>query len=241
LYWRFRPSYIVIAVPKSDMFRGSKPNSDWGEAQKAAFFKKPLILTSGKTSIQRYYDLEWLALLVTDVSDIAVRGILSQLIEEGKIHEAGFLYRWMTPAELNSIVVFKKMLGKIDSLKKWRHFLHEAVHTTIRYSLHPNSTYFKSATNYDQSQAWWSQQQKSRNFDLYYLKCLSNGKNKVLSRCSEFTSRTGGTTAAGNQMLLKKEQWLEVGPMQIKDDECDSINVRVLDNRVTISKSYWKI
>jgi len=44
-----------------------------------------------------------------------------------------------------------------------------------------------------------------------------------------FTSREGGTTAKGNQMLLRKEQWLEIGAMQSNDEGYESINTRTLD------------
>jgi len=45
----------------------------------------------------------------------------------------------------------------------------------------------------------------------------------------EFTSREGGTTATGNKMLLRKEQWLEVGAMQIDDEGYELISIGALD------------
>ena len=47
----------------------------------------------------------------------------------------------------------------------------------------------------------------------------SNQKADIVSRCSAFASKEGGTTAAGNQMLLRKEHWLEIRAMQIDDED----------------------
>jgi hypothetical protein len=50
-------------------------------------------------------------------------------------------------------------------------------------------------------------------------------KTPILSRCLAFTSGEGGTTAAGEQTLLRKEQWMEIGVMQLDDDDREEINI----------------
>jgi len=62
-------------------------------------------------------------------------------------------------------------------------------------------------------------------FDLYYCKGSSNGKEDALSRCPEFTSREVGTTESGDQMLVKKEQWPKVGEMQIEEEHYKAVNI----------------
>jgi len=58
----------------------------------------------------------------------------------------------------------------------------------------------------------------------------SNAKADILSRCLAFTSKEGGTTSATNQTMLRKEQWLEVGAMELDlDDNFESIQISAIE------------
>jgi len=187
------------------------------------------LFTSGKTPILRHYDSNRPALVETDASDFAIAGILSQKFEDSKLHPVSLICRKLTPAELNYDVHDKEMLAIVFSIRKWRHFLQGAEHKTIIYSDHHNLTYFKTAVSLNRRQARWAEDFQSFNFDLFYRKGSSNLKADTLSRCPEFTSGEGGTMAAGNKTLLRKEQWLEVGAMQIEDEEMSCINIGAMD------------
>jgi hypothetical protein len=117
------------------------------------------------------------------------------------------------------------MLAIVFSLWKWRYFLQGAYHKTIIYSDHQNLTDFKTAVSLNRRQARWAEELQTYNFDLFYRKGCSNQKADTLSRCPAFTSREGGTTAAGQQMLLRKEQWMEIGAMQLDYDDREEINI----------------
>ena len=52
-----------------------------------------------------------------------------------------------------------------------------------------------------------------------------NQKADTLSRCPAFTSKEGGTTAASQRRLLQMEQWVEIGAMQLDDDNREEINI----------------
>jgi hypothetical protein len=69
----------------------------------------------------------------------------------------------------------------------------------------------------------------SFNFDLFYQKGAANAKADILSRCLVFTFREGGMMAAGKQTMLRKEQWLEVGAMQLDETEIGCINIGAID------------
>jgi len=111
------------------------------------------------------------------------------------------------------------MLAIVYFLKKWKHSLQGATHKTIIYTDHQNLTYIKSAVVFNCCQARWAEGLKQFSFDLYYKKGSTNAKVDSLAMCPAFTSREGGTTLATNAALLRKEQWLEVGAMQIDNDE----------------------
>jgi hypothetical protein len=157
-------------------------------------------------------------LVETDASDFAIAGILSQKFEDGKQHPVSFISRILSQAELNYHAFDKEMLAIVFSLRKWRYFLQGAEHKTIVYSDHQNFTYFKTAVALNRRQARWAEEPQAYTYDLFYHKGFSNQKTDTLSRCPAFTSREGGTSAAGQHTLLRKEQWVEIGAIQLDDD-----------------------
>jgi len=224
-YRRFIHNFSAIVSPITDLFRQDVKFA-WGEAQEAAFLKITILFTSGKTLILRHYDPDRQALLETDASDLAIAGILSQTFEDGKIHLVRFVSRKFNPVELKYEVYHKEMLAVVFSLTKNWHYLKGAVHKTTTFSDHHNLIYIKSAILLNRRQARWAEEHKKYNFQLLYRKGSSYAKADILSRCLVFTSKGGGTTSATNQTMLEKEQWLDVGEMQLDfDDRIEFIQI----------------
>jgi hypothetical protein len=121
------------------------------------------------------------------------------------------------------------MLAIVFSPRKWRHFLQEGQHKTIVYSDNQNLTNFKTAVSLNSKQARWAEDLLSFDFGFFYRKGSVNTKADTLSRCPVFTSGQGGTTVAGRSTLLRKDQWLEVGDMQIDDKEIRCGNIGAMD------------
>jgi len=228
-YRRFVPGYAAIVSPITNLLRGTVKTIVWGEAQEAAFLKVTILFTSGKTPILRHYDPSQLALVDTDSSDLAIAGILSQKLEDGKLYPVSVISRKLSPADFDYDVFDKETPAVVYSLRKCRYFLHGAEHKTIAYSDHQNLTYFKTAITLNSRQARWAEELMMFDFDLYYRKGSVNGKANIFSRCPEFTSKEGGTTAVRNMSLLRKEQWLEVGAIQMDDEEYSTIQIGALD------------
>ena len=224
-YQRFVPGYAAIVAPITDLLRGKTKEIHWKEAQEKAFLKITIILISGKTPFLRQYDPNRPALVETDTADFTIAGILSQKFEDGKLHPVSFSSRKLSQAELNYDVFDKEMLAIVFSHRKWRYFLIGAKHKTIVYSDHQNLTYFETAVSLNRRQARWADELQTLSFDLYYRKGSSNQQADTSSRCPAFTSKEGGTTAAGQQTMLRKEQWLEVGAMELDDTDYEEINV----------------
>jgi hypothetical protein len=58
----------------------------------------------------------------------------------------------------------------------------------------------------------------------------SNAKADILSRRPVFTSREGGTSSATNLAMLEKEQWLEVGAMELDfDNRIETIQLSAME------------
>jgi len=187
--------------------------------QEATFWTSTILCTSGKSPIMRHYDSNQPLLLETVTSTFPIGGILSQHFKHGMIHPVGFLSRQFSQADLNYDVFPKEMLAIVWVPKWWRSFLQGSVHTTIIYTNHQNLTYFKSSIKLNREPARWAEELATCNFDVFDRKGSSNGKANALWRRPELTSREGGTTATEKQTLLRKEQRLEVGAMEIEDDQ----------------------
>jgi hypothetical protein len=227
-YCRFIHNFSAIVSPITDLLRQDF-KLEWGEAQQAAFLNITILFTSGKTPILRHYDPDRPGLLETDASDIAIAGILSQKFEDGKIHLVRYVSRKLNPAEINYDVYDQEMLPAVFSLRKNRHCMQGAVHKTTIFSDHQNLTYFKSAVLLNRRQARWSEELKQYNFQLLCRKGTSNAKADILSRFPAFTSREVGTTFATSQTMLDKEQWLEVGAMELDLDGYESIQILAME------------
>jgi len=227
-YRRFIHNFSAIVSPITDLLKQDF-KVEWGEAQEAAFLKITILFVSGKTPILRHYDPDRPALLETDPSEFAIAGILSQKFEDGKVHPVRFISRKLSQAEMNYDVYDKEMLAIVFSLQKDRHYLPGAEVETTIYSDHQNVTYFKTAVLLNRRQARWSEELKQYNFQLFYRKGTSNAKADILSRCPAFTSREGGSTSATNQTMMDKENWLEVGAMELDLEEYETIQISAIE------------
>jgi RNase H-like domain found in reverse transcriptase len=64
----------------------------------------------------------------SDVSDYTTGTVLSMLCEDGKWHPCAFLSKGLNDVERNYDVHDKEMLGIIQVLEAWRHYLEGAKH-----------------------------------------------------------------------------------------------------------------
>jgi hypothetical protein len=135
----------------------------------------------------------------------------------------------LSPAELNYDVYDKEMLAVVFPLQKNRNYLQEAIHKTTILSDHHNLTYFKMVVLLNQRQARLAKELKQYNFVLLYRKGASSAKADILSRCPAFTSREGGTTSATSQTIVDKEQWLEVGAMELDVEQYKPIQISAME------------
>jgi hypothetical protein len=75
-------------------------------------------------------------------------------------------------------------------------------------------------------QAGWAEDLKMFNFELFYRKGTANTTADILSTCPAFTSREDGNVAVfKNKTMLDKEQWLEIGTMELDSDNYDTIDI----------------
>jgi len=240
-YRRFIPNFAGIVAPITDLLRGDGKNFVFGDAQEAAFLKITVLFTSGATPIMRHFDQNRPAMIETDASDFAIGAILSQKFEDGKIHPVSFLSRKMSDAEFNYDVFDKEMLAIVYALEKWRQFLQGSEFKTTIYSDHQNLSYYTTKVVLNRRQARWALLLKGYDFVIVYRKGSQNQKADILSRCPAYTFREGGTTAISTEPLLGPDQWLEVGAMEIEDEDFQEICIGAMEVGLLLPEQKEKI
>jgi hypothetical protein len=193
-YQRFIKGYAGIVAAITDTIKGDGKNFEFGEAQKAAYYKICILFATENTSILRNYKEDRPAMVETNASDYAMGAVLSQRFEDGKIHPIAFISKKFSPAELNYQIYDKEMLAIVYAMKQWRCYLQGAIYTTVVYSDHIHHQYFNETNQLNRQQARWAETLQEYNFRIVYRKGIENGIADALSRCPEFTTREGGTT-----------------------------------------------
>ena len=89
----------------------------------------------------------------SDTSDYATGAVLLMLCEDEKWHPCAFLSKGLNDVERNYDVHDKEMLGIIQALEAWRHYLKGATHEVEIWTDHQNLQYFMSAKKLNHCQA----------------------------------------------------------------------------------------
>jgi len=78
----------------------------------------------------------------SDTSDFATGALLSMICEDEKWHLCAFISKGLNDIERNYDVHDKEMLGIIQVLEMWRHYLEGAKHDIDIWTDHQNLKYF---------------------------------------------------------------------------------------------------
>jgi hypothetical protein len=120
------------------------------------------------TPILGYFDPKKVCMVETDASDFALRAVLSQRGDNGRLHLVAFHSRKFTPVEINYEISEKELLAIVDSFKVWRRYLEGVIHTVQVYSDHQNLEYFTTMKVLNRCQARWAQELTGIDFKIFY-------------------------------------------------------------------------
>jgi RNase H-like domain found in reverse transcriptase len=91
----------------------------------------------------------------SNASKAATGIVLTQLDSNGDQHPIAFLSKTFSETERKYKIYDRELLGIIQALKEWRHYIQGSGHTMIVYSDHKNLTYFQTAQKLNDQQARW--------------------------------------------------------------------------------------
>ena len=81
----------------------------------------------------------------SDASKVATGAVLTQLDSNGNRHPVACLSQTFMDTKRRYEIYDRELLGIIQALTKWRHYLQGSGHTTTVFSDHKNLTYFRMA------------------------------------------------------------------------------------------------
>ena len=186
-YRKFIRNYSKIAKPLTDLTRTTE-TFIWNDEALTAFETLKTAVTSAP--VLKHPDPRRPFILETDASDFAIGGALIQDYDNVK-HPVAFYSRKLNNAEINYTVHDKELLGIVESLKHWRHYLVGSTHPIAIYSDHKNLLFFQEKRILSQRHARWAQTLSEYDFNLCYLPGKHNLTADALSRREDLAPEKG--------------------------------------------------
>jgi hypothetical protein len=182
-YRKFISHYSELARPLNDLTKKDK-EFEWStecqeafDTMKKRFMKEPVLLMPDQSKPFQ---------IKSDASKVATGTVLTQLNLNGDQHPIAFLSKTFSETERKYKIYDRELLGIIQALKEWRHYIQGSGHTTIVYSNHKNLTYFRTAQKLNDQQARWSLYLSGFDLKLIHLPGIKMVQSNALSRRPDY-------------------------------------------------------
>jgi RNase H-like domain found in reverse transcriptase/Reverse transcriptase (RNA-dependent DNA polymerase) len=182
-YWKFISHYSELAQPLNNLTKKDKKFEWTADCQKGFdtmkkwFTEEPVLLMPDQS---KPFQIE------SDASKVATGTVLTQLNSNGNQHPVAFLSKTFSKTERKYKIYDRELLGIIQVLKEWRHYIQGSGHTTIVYSDHKNLTYFWTAQKLNDQQARWPLYLSGFDLKLIHLPGTRMVQSNALSRWPDY-------------------------------------------------------
>ena len=165
-YRKFISHYSNLAWPLNDLAKKDTKFEWTTECQevfdilKWRFTEEPVLLMPDQS---KPFQIE------SDASKVMTGAVLTQLDSNGDRHPVAFMSKTFMDTEREYEIYDRELLGIIQALKKWRHYIQESGHTTVIFSDHRNLTYFITVRNWmtDKPNGHFTSQNSTSNWCIY--------------------------------------------------------------------------
>ena len=161
-YRRFVRDFALIAAPLHQLTKKGQPFK-WSEECQEAFIKLKQHLVTAP--ILAYPNATDSFVLDTDASSCSIGGVLSQ-VQEGQEHVIAYFSRSLSSAERNYCVTRRELLGIVDSMKHFHHYLY-GKHFVMRTD-HAALQWLKSLKEPEGQLARWIARADQYDYDIQY-------------------------------------------------------------------------
>ena len=144
----------------------------------------------------------------SDMSKVAMGAVLTQLDSNGNQHPVTFMPKMFMDIKRKYEIYNRELLGIIQSLKEWRHYIQGSGHTTVIFSDHKNLMYFKTAQKLNNRQARWSLYLSEFNIKLIHLPGSKMVQSNALSQQSNH--RIEGQLEEEEMVMLPENMFINL-------------------------------
>jgi hypothetical protein len=123
-------------MKKDRKFKWTNECQNSFDTLKKGFTEKPVLMIPDHS---KPFQIE------SNASIVATGTVLTQLDSNGNRHPCAFISKMFSPTERNYEIYDRELLGIIQALEEWRHYIQGSGHMTIIHSDHKNLTYFRTA------------------------------------------------------------------------------------------------
>jgi RNase H-like domain found in reverse transcriptase/Reverse transcriptase (RNA-dependent DNA polymerase)/Integrase zinc binding domain len=179
-YRKFISHYSELAQPLNNLMKKDK-KFEWTtdcqrafDTMKKPFMEEPVLLMPDQS---KPFQIE------SDALKVATGAVLNS---NGDRHPVAFLSKTFFETERKYKIYDRELLGIIQALKEWRHYIQGSGHTTIVYSNHKNLTYFRTAQKLNDRQARWLLYLSGFDLKLIHLPGTKMVQSDALSRQPDY-------------------------------------------------------
>lgn len=184
-YRQFILAYSDITAPLTELTKSKdKRQFHWNGEAEAAFQKLKDVFESADILV--HYNPNLPSQVVTDASDMATAGVLSQIVD-GKLRPVAFHARKLNIHEQRYEIHDKELLAIIDAIKTWRHMLEGKEHQIKVLSDHQALKWFDQKRSLSRRQVRWMMFLQDYNYRIEYRPGRLAGKPDALSKRADFT------------------------------------------------------
>jgi RNase H-like domain found in reverse transcriptase/Integrase zinc binding domain/Reverse transcriptase (RNA-dependent DNA polymerase)/Integrase core domain len=185
-YRQFIKKFSELVLPLNNLLR-KDAKFDWNdqcqeafETLKRRFLQEPVLMMPDHS---KPFQIE------SGASKYASGAVLTQTDINGDRHPVAFLSKTFTDTERRYEIYDRELLGIVQALKEWRHYIQGSGHTTLIHMDHRNLTYFRKAQKLSDRQARWSLFLSEFDIKLQHLPgnkmILSNALSRRPDHCPE--------------------------------------------------------
>ena len=114
-------------------------------------------------------DQTWPFQIESNASKYALGAVLTQTDSNGDRHPVAFMSKTFTDTERRYEIYNRELLGIIQALQEWQHYILGSGHTTMVHMDHKNLMYFRKAQRLSNRQACWALFLSEFNIKLQHL------------------------------------------------------------------------
>jgi RNase H-like domain found in reverse transcriptase/Reverse transcriptase (RNA-dependent DNA polymerase) len=210
-YRRFIKKFSKLVLPLNNLL-WKNTKFDWNdqcqeafETLKERFLQEPMLMMLDHSKPFR---------IKSDTSKYASEAVLTQTDINEDRHPVAFLLKTFMDTERRYEIYDRELLGIVQALKEWRHYIQGSGHTTLIHTDHQNLTYFRKAQKLSDQQARWSLFLSEFDIKLQHLPGNKMILSDALSRRPDHCPEEDKTK---EEILLPEDLFLNLLDINLRD------------------------